>query len=95
MPKVQCRCGFIMRIHTLEEDFVYDLISDNDLWNIIDTWSKNEKFTSEDFLSAFNSKSFEVYKCPSCEGGINFVDEQTGRGAITGGYKSYGFMRAN
>jgi hypothetical protein len=37
MPKVQCRCGFIMRIHTLEEDFVYELISDNDLWNIIDT----------------------------------------------------------
>ncbi|KDN11599.1 hypothetical protein SALWKB12_2095 [Snodgrassella communis] len=84
-----------MRIHTSEEDFVYDLISDNDLWNIIDTWSENEKFTSEDFLSAFNSNNFEVYKCPSCEGGINFVDEQTGRGTITGGYKSYGFMRAN
>ncbi|PIT13562.1 hypothetical protein [Snodgrassella alvi] len=82
MPKVQCRCGFIMRIHTLEEDFVYELISDNDLWNIIDTWSENEKFTSEDFLSAFNSKSFEVYKCPSCE--RLYIEESPGSCNLNG-----------
>ncbi|PIT49920.1 hypothetical protein BHC46_01275 [Snodgrassella alvi] len=36
-----------------------------------------------------------VFNVVNQKGGINFVDGQTGRGAITGGYKSYGFMRTN
>lgn len=66
MPKIACKCGYVMNIGSLDEDFAYDLISQNILWDLIDIWSEKE-FISEEFMGCFNAKSVEVYECPSCQ----------------------------
>ncbi len=67
MPKIACKCGHIMNIGSLDEDFAYDLISQNALWDIIDTWSEKKEFISEEFVDSFNNESVEVYECPCCQ----------------------------
>lgn len=67
MPKIVCKCGYVMNIGSLDEDFAYDLISQNALWDIIDICSEQKEFVSEKFIDSFNQKSVEVYECPSCK----------------------------
>lgn len=42
MPKIACKCGYVMNIGSLDEDFAYDLISQNILWDLIDIWSEKK-----------------------------------------------------
>ena len=67
MPKIECKCGYVMNIGSLEEDFAHDLISQNALWDIIDICSEQKEFVSEKFIDSFNQESVEVYECPSCK----------------------------
>ncbi|MCG6489818.1 hypothetical protein [Vibrio parahaemolyticus] len=67
MPKIACKCGYVMNVGSLDEEFAYDLISQNALWDITDLWSEKSEFRSEEFMDSFNNKSVEVYECPNCK----------------------------
>lgn len=67
MPKITCKCGYVMNISSLNEEFAYNLISQNALWDIVDICSEQKDFTSEKFIEPFNQESVEVYECPSCK----------------------------
>ncbi|UJD89261.1 hypothetical protein FS594_10965 [Rahnella aquatilis] len=67
MSKLACQCGHIMVVHTMEEDFLYDLISQRKIMDLFNKWDElGDKFDSEAFFSEYNQFRSDVYKCPEC-----------------------------
>ena len=68
MPEIVCGCGKVIDIGALDEGFAYSLISQNAIWEIMDTWSDKKEFTPNRFVESFKKRSVEVYECPFCKG---------------------------
>lgn len=67
MSKLACRCGHIMVVHTMEEDFLYDLTSQKKVMDLFSKWDESgDEFDSEIFFSEYNKFRSDVYKCPKC-----------------------------
>lgn len=51
MSRLRCDCGFVMIVHTMEEDFLYDFIPQKILGKLLDKWDTyGEKFSCDDFF---------------------------------------------
>jgi len=75
MSKLSCRCGCVMVSRTMEESFLYEIVSQKIIIEILNNWDENGiNFTSDDFLDCYNKFRRDVYKCPSC-GRIIIEDE--------------------
>lgn len=67
MSKLACQCGYVMVVHTMEEDFLYDLIPQKNMAALFTKWDEiGGKFDSESFFSEYNQFRTDVYKCPEC-----------------------------
>ncbi|XKM14521.1 hypothetical protein RCS94_04925 [Orbaceae bacterium ac157xtp] len=67
MSKLKCRCGYIMAVHTMEEDFLYDLVPQKNMMEIVGEWDQIRFNEYPDGLTELYDKNTkEVYKCPSC-----------------------------
>lgn len=68
MSKLACRCGHVMIVKTMEENFLYDFIPQKILGDLLEKWDEaGTKFNSDDFFDYYNQFRKDAYKCPSCE----------------------------
>lgn len=67
MSKLACRCGYVMAVHTMEEDFLYDLVPQKNVMEIVSMWDQIRFNEYPDGLTELYDKSTrEIYICPSC-----------------------------
>ncbi|WP_127960475.1 hypothetical protein [Serratia microhaemolytica] len=67
MSKLACKCGHVMVARTMEEDFLYEIIPQKVIIQLLNEWDeKDTAFTSDDFFDYYNQFRQDVYKCPSC-----------------------------
>lgn len=67
MSKLKCSCGYVMVVHTMEEDFLYDLVPQKNMMNILSKWDEIRSDEYADKLTELYDKAArEMYKCPSC-----------------------------
>ncbi|MBD2812595.1 hypothetical protein ID853_17340 [Xenorhabdus sp. Vera] len=67
MSKLQCKCGYVMVVRTMEEDFLYDFIPQKVLSELLEKWDDmGTDFNSDDFFDYYNQYRKDAYKCPSC-----------------------------
>lgn len=63
MSKLACHCGCVMAVHTMEEEFLYNLIHQSVM---IDLVSDSQKMTEDEVRGVYLENSIDVYICPSC-----------------------------
>ncbi|QPE18370.1 hypothetical protein IMQ36_04285 [Providencia rettgeri] len=67
MSKLSCRCGFVMAVHTMEEDFLYDLVPQKNMMKVMDRWGDiRGDLYSDNLTEIYDEETREVYICPSC-----------------------------
>ncbi|WP_392551396.1 hypothetical protein RHO14_07835 [Orbus wheelerorum] len=67
MSKLVCRCGYIMAVHTMEEDFLYDLIPQKNMMEIVGAWERiRDNEYPDDLTELYDKDAHEIYICPSC-----------------------------
>lgn len=82
MSKLECKCGHIMTVHTMEEGFLYDFIPQGEIMNLFGRWDEiGDGFDSEAFFSEYNKFRTDVYKCPEC--GRLSIEEPRGSNKFT------------
>lgn len=63
MPKFSCRCGYTMVLRTMEEDFLYDLISQKTVSDIF-----FDKVMSDDNKhNLYMESRIDTMVCPNCK----------------------------
>lgn len=68
MSKLQCRCGKVLVIRTMEEDFLFDLIPQSSIFKIIEKWDQLRVHENPDLLiDIINEFRRDVYVCPDCK----------------------------
>lgn len=68
MSKILCKCGYIMEVHTMEENFLYDLIPQKEFMNIVGEWKNIRVDKNPDsFTNLYNQFRKDVYICPICQ----------------------------
>lgn len=67
MSKLGCSCGHVMAVRTMEEDFLYDLIPQKALMDIVGEWKNIRADIYPDSLTnLYNQFRKDVYICPVC-----------------------------
>lgn len=67
MSRILCKCGYVMAVHTMEEDFLYDLIPQKALMDIVGEWKNiRTDIYPDSFTNLYNQQRKDVYICPSC-----------------------------
>ena len=67
MSKILCKCGNMMVVHTMEEDFLYDLIPQKALMDIVGGWKNIRADIYPDSLTnLYNQFRKDVFICPVC-----------------------------
>lgn len=55
MSKLSCRCGHVMVARTMEESFLYEVVPQKIIIEILNNWDeKGSKFTSDYFFDCYN-----------------------------------------
>lgn len=68
MSKLQCKCGKVLVVRTMEEDFFFDLVPQSSIFKIIEKWGELRVHENPDFLiDILNEFRKEVYVCPDCK----------------------------
>lgn len=67
MSRVRCKCGHVMAVHTMEEDFLYDIVPQKNIMDIVGIWDDIRKNKFPDSLTELYDRSAkEAYICPCC-----------------------------
>lgn len=67
MSKLLCKCGYVMVARTMEEEFLYDLVPQKELLNIVSEWKiLRTDIHPDSFTNMYNQSRKDLYICPSC-----------------------------
>lgn len=67
MSKLRCKCGHVMAVHTMDEGFLYDIVPQKNIMDIVGLWEDVRENKYPDLLTKLYDRSAkDAYICPCC-----------------------------